>query len=525
MAANRAAPALKILPSRLFNSLNLYAPDHLGEPVNRIGKATRARFERRERNRKGRKRPFATTDLGRKVLGQIIPPLAEYIASGQRPPPQGLETVVRQHDKLPPDQLALIAVAALLNKIDTGWDPKDKSAQLKICLAIGNDLRDQLEMRRLLGECPAAHKYVERAKSRQRAIWRFRRLDWSQVDLARAGGWLLDCAVCFSDFFELDEKGFPRITPHHQAAVDRLREELIDAYPYYLPLLAPPPDWKSWRTHYERRIFATFVRDNHPDTVAEIKAAFADGSMRQHGVNAIQRVPFVINEAILPVVRRFALELAKADAGGGSFDEEMTSNLIKCDLGTAEFLAKRGRFWTPCNIDTRGRLYGLPHFSFQREDHVRSLFLFAEGEPINNELRWLEAAAAGHFGNRRTWEERSDWAIENRELIRAVASDPIGTFDRWREADDPFSFVAVCMELCAAEKDRNYITRFPVLVDGSCNGIQHLALMTRDEEAGRLVNLTDDTIQDLYSTVEDKVRERLRHLPTRRPNGGSAGVA
>src|SRR5262249_21479425 len=212
--------------------------------------------------------------------------------------------------QVPHDELALIAVAALLNKIDTGWDPRDKSARLKICLAIGNDLRDQLEMRRLLEECPAAHKYVERAKSRQRAIWRFRRLDWSQRDLTHAGGGLLDCAVCFSDFFELGERRFPRIPSQHHAAGGRLRGELIDAYPYYLPLLAPPPDWKGWRTHYERRISATFVRDSHPDTVAEIKAAFADGSMKQHvdGVNAIQRVPFVINEAMLPVVRAFALE-------------------------------------------------------------------------------------------------------------------------------------------------------------------------------------------------------------------------
>ena len=468
--------------------------------MNRIERATRARFERRERNRKGRKRPFVTTDLGRKVLGQIIPPLAAYVASKQRPPPQGLGRVVHQ---VPHDELALIAVAALLNKIDTGWNPKDKSARLKICLAIGNDLRDQLEMRRLLEECPAAHKYVEHAKSRQRAIWRFRRLDWLQSDLTRAGGWLLDCAMCAFDFFDLDEKGFPRIAHHHQAAVDRLREELIDAHPYYLPLLAPPPDWKGWRTHYERRISATFVRDSHPDTVAEIKAAFADGSMKQHvnGVNAIQRVPFVINEPMLPVVRTFALELAKAKAGGGFFDEEMTSNLIKRDLATADFLAKRGRFWMACNIDTRGRVYGLPHFNFQREDHVRSLFLFAEGEPIGDEIRWLEAAAAAHFGIKGTWKERSAWAANERELIRAVAADPIGTFDHWRKASDPFSFIAACMELSAAEKRRTYATRFPVLIDGSCNGVQHLALMTRDEGAGLLVNLAGEGIASTVMTM------------------------
>jgi hypothetical protein len=477
--------------------------------VNRIGKATRARFERRERNRKGRKRPFVTTDLGRSILGQIIPPLAEYIASDDAPrPPQGLETVVRQ---VPHDKLALVAVAALLNKIDTGWDRQDESARLKICLAIGNDLRDELEVRRLFEECPAAYKHVERAKSPQKAIWRFRRLDWSQAALARAGNWLLDCTEAL-DFFTLDEAGFPIIAPDHQEAVDRLREELIYKYPYYLPLLAPPSDWKGWRSRYENRIFATFVRANHPDTVKEVTAAFADGSMKQHvnGVNAIQRVPFVINEPMLPVVSTFAFELAKARAGSGFFDEEMTSNLIKRDVDTAEFLAKRGRFWTPCNIDTRGRVYGLPYFNFQREDHVRALFLFAEGEPIGNNIHWLEVAVTNHFGKKGTWGDRLAWAAKERELIRSVAADPIGTFDRWRKADDPFSFVAACMELAAAEKNRGYTTRFPVLLDGSCNGIQHLALMTRDEEAGRLVNLTDDTIQDLYSTVEDKVRERLK---------------
>src|SRR5262249_28382119 len=114
------------------------------------------------------------------------------------------------------------------------------------------------------------------------------------------------------------------------------------------------------------------------------------------------------------------------------------------------------------------------------------------------------------FGVKGTWDVRRTWAADNRELIRAVAADPIGTFDRWRKASDPFSFVAACMELSAAEKSRSYVTRFPVLLDGSCNGIQHLALMTRDWEAGRLVNLTDaDEIFDLYSTIEETVRARL----------------
>src|SRR5262249_23445738 len=159
------------------------------------------------------------------------------------------------------------------------------------------------------------------------------------------------------------------------------------------------------------------------------------------GVNAVQRVPFVINAPMLPVVRKFALELARAKAGGGFFDEEATSNLIKRDLDTAEFLAKQGKFWTPCNIDTRGRVYGLPYFTFQREDHVRSLFLFAKGDPIGGvaawngsrwetrpDVLWLEVAVTNHFGVKGTWDDRLKWPVKKRELIRKVAADPIGTF-------------------------------------------------------------------------------------------------
>src|SRR5262249_39674093 len=238
-------------------------------------------------------------------------------------------------------------------------------------------------------------------------------------------------------------------------------------------------------------------------TVEEIKAAFADGSMKEHvdGVNAIQRVPFVINERMLPVVRAFALELAKAKAGGGFFDEEATSNLIKCDLDTAEFLAKQGKFCTPCNIATRGRVYPLPHFNFQREDHVRSLFLFAEGEPIGDGINELALAAANRFGEKGTRDKRLAWVAKNRELIRSVAADPIGTFEDWRKADDPFSFVAACMELSVVEESPGRTTRLPVLIDGSCNGIQHLALMTRDERAGLLVNLTGENIAGAIMTM------------------------
>jgi len=42
-------------------------------------------------------------------------------------------------------------------------------------------------------------------------------------------------------------------------------------------------------------------------------------------------------------------------------------------------------------LDWRGRVYGVPSFNLQREDRVRALFMFADGEPISDEgLKWLQ---------------------------------------------------------------------------------------------------------------------------------------
>jgi DNA-directed RNA polymerase, mitochondrial len=498
---------------RYFNHLVHTYPGPLNEsdyPMKSMAAETRERHERRRFDRKGKRRPFVATDLGRNVTGRVLPVLIEYMASADARPPKGLETVVRQ---LPADELALIALSALLNKIDSGWDWNDESARAKISLGIGHDLRDQLEMHRLLTDDPKVHDRIMRADNRHRAIWKYRRLEWSEDDCARAGSWLLDCGTSL-DFFDLDEEGFPKIDDEHKQEVDRLREELIYSRPFYLPHLKPPPDWTGWRSEYEDRIGALFVRDAHPETVTAIEAAFVDGSMKEHvdGVNALQRVPFVINEAMLPLVRKFAYEQRVGEKKPGQSDKEMTAAAISRDLDTAKYLAKDGCFYTAHNLDFRGRAYPLPHFNHQREDYVRSLFLFADGEPIGNDTGWLEIAAANHHGERGTWRDRQQWALKERELIMLVAKDPIGTFDLWRKVSDPFSFVAAAIELHnATVHGRGYKTRFPVLLDGSCNGIQHLALMTRDEKAALLVNLTNgDKIYDLYSVVLAKVCARLK---------------
>ena len=101
------------------------------------------------------------------------------------------------------------------------------------------------------------------------------------------------------------------------------------------------------------------------------------------------------------------------------------------DISTAAVLTRDECFWVSVTIDFRGRLYGVPHFNFSRADHVRGLFLFADGEPIGEDgLRWLKAhVAARADGN--SWSlvkkpsnldlvARIAWTDENLELLRKI---------------------------------------------------------------------------------------------------------
>ena len=150
--------------------------------------------------------------------------------------------------------------------------------------------------------------------------------------------------------------------------------------------------------------------------------------------------------------------------------------LLLDDIAIAEALVGQ-RFWTPLNIDKRGRIFGVCNFWYGRQDYVRALFLFADGLPIEGAtveecgLHWLFIHAANCWGADKIANlARFDWVVSQYEtLIEPVAK---GRSDEWLKADQPFQFLAACIELVAAQEaqDRGgrYITHLPIGFDCSC---------------------------------------------------------
>ena len=150
---------------------------------------------------------------------------------------------------------------------------------------------------------------------------------------------------------------------------------MLRAEPVLLPHQSPPPDWIGWRAEYDNRLGANFVRDWRPETRAAITAAFEGEFEHARGVNNLQRVALVVDPVIVDLAERFAVELM------GNDDQSADARLVKDDIATARALDGQP-FWLTYNCDQRGRVYPIPHLNYEREDHVRAMFRFADGLPL-----------------------------------------------------------------------------------------------------------------------------------------------
>ncbi|KAI0979897.1 hypothetical protein GJ496_001939 [Pomphorhynchus laevis] len=183
-------------------------------------------------------------------------------------------------------------------------------------------------------------------------------------------------------------------------------------------------------------------------------------------------------------------------------------------LSIAHYLRNR-TFWFPHSLDFRGRAYAIPpHFNHLGNDVSRSLLLFARGKPLGKDgLRWLKI----HFVNltelKKTCstEERLHFADEIIDEIFDSALKPFDGRRFWQSSDKPWQTLACAMEIVKAiqaPSHEKYISHFPIHQDGSCNVLQHYAVLGRDLVGAKMVNLIPSPRpNDVYLAVAELVEE------------------
>lgn len=137
---------------------------------------------------------------------------------------------------------------------------------------------------------------------------------------------------------------------------------------------------------------------------------------------------------------------------------------------------------------------------------------------INAANNW--AGASGRPDGQKTdklpLNERVLWAMDNEEILLAYATSP-KVNQGWMDADKPWQFLSTCMEIKKARDWESmghdlytYPSNLVVYIDGSTNGSQHLAALTKDDITAPLVNLVPlDDPGDLYAYVASNVWEEI----------------
>ena len=455
-----------------------------------------------------------------------------------------------------------LAAAAIAVKItfDKVFSFKEKSNQAtKVCEAIGLAVEQECQMRYYEKAAPALLRYLKKkywhkSSGTQQKLTSiqtlFNRRDvkpwktWGSSNRIKLGGWLLDCIMQSSGWFDtnIQLQGRKRVqyvipTPAFLEIKDAVMRDAELFSPLAWPMLIEPNDWTNERCG---GYILNEVMRGH-DMVRRGDPTSIQGEKPLEFLNKIQKVAYRVNPftvwvaeeldrleravgKFLPIIHhdlppkpvdiaenaesRQEYKRACAEVHNLQAQEFRKSCRTRMTMEAVARFKERDKFYIPWSFDYRGRAYPIPAFlTPQDTDFGKSLLMFADPAPVDSRAEyWLAFQVATTFGkDKATLDERQAWVKENTHLIACVASDPIKHIHDWSEVSEPWQFLAACEEYyyCVLKRTRT-CTSLPVATDATCSGLQILAGLARDKNTAKLVNVVPSSEpQDAYKVVAE----------------------
>lgn len=343
--------------------------------------------------------------------------------------------------------------------------------------------------------------------------------------------------------------------------IDQIKAYVAVTMPVYGPCVEPPLPWGfrqvgGYHTEPMRRVSGSLI---HGSQMAREVSRETDMPIVYATANRLQNTAWKVNarilDAILAVGKEFSTKeiVSLADspkpekpswldkaATKETMTEEQAAEFKAWKRTVAEWHTERkllgtryGRFYAATRsavafrdypalhfvyfADSRGRFYPLTYgMNPQGSDLSKALLHFAKGLPLTDAVatRWFHVQGANKWGfDKATLDERMSWVLERSDLIQSFAADPVAN-SGWTEAGDPLQFLAWCFEYADYCRDpANFVSHLPISMDGSCNGLQNLSAMFRDEVGGRATNLINNAVMsDIYADVAKAATVRLKAM-------------
>ena len=218
-------------------------------------------------------------------------------------------------------------------------------------------------------------------------------------------------------------------------------------------------------------------------------------------VNKLQAVKF----RVAPCIIDAAYDILDNQHEYNSSDEDM--RMFKEIL---QFENKEVYFMV--TMDKRGRMYyrgGL--LSPQGTDFCKAAFQFAEGKVLGeNGIKAVALHTANVLGqDKLSINDRVKWVDDNMALLMLGINDHHDVREHFPKAD-VFQATVAIMEIQAImqlpEDDRiNFVSHLVCHQDGTCNGLQHMAAITKNRQTAISVNCVasthDDKPSDMYGII------------------------
>lgn len=471
-------------------------------------------------------------------------------------------TIHQYLSSVEPEAAAAIALKITFDKV---FSPKDRSNEIaNLITAIGQALEQECQLSWYESQDKDLYDRIKRdywhssCGTQQRAtVTRtlMNRHDyhwdaWGSVVRAKLGGWLLDCVLKATGWFDKhmvvrDKKRLTLIVPSLLFAMtkEELMKDALLFAPMAWPMLVPPRDWSPIKAG---GYLLNEVMHGH-EMVRRGDGGLVQGNTPLLFLNKLQKVGYCLNEFIvevaetlmerqykvgkfLPVIeiplpnkpwdiadnkearheyRRQAAEAMNQNAA--SFKRSCRTRMT---METVKLFKGKDKFFLPWSFDYRGRSYPIPAFlTPQDTDFGKSLLKFAEPAFMTEEAEgWIAFQVATTYGlDKATMKERQEWVAHNHNLISRVASDPLSHLGEWEVADEPWQFLAACEEYnaCVLECTRSW-TCLPIAIDATCSGLQILAGLAKDQSTAKLVNVVpSEQPQDAYKVVAEVAKTKL----------------
>lgn len=378
---------------------------------------------------------------------------------------------------------------------------------------------------------------------------------WSETDKLHLGMQLLHLFVEATGFITTEQIHRGKNNDPYEVVATKELMEWVEKknisgsvmQPELLPMIIPPVPWTSpWNGGYLKNSGQqSLVKTRNSVYLEDLNNI--EIPIVYSAINAVQATGWQVNSEVLMVAQELwnsGMEIGDTPAKRlkeeppkphdidtnvdakklwkRAVNEVKTENIRIASkiLQTAKTLAIAVKFkdepsiFFPHQLDFRGRLYPIPMFlNPQGPDIAKGMLRFSEGKSLETQeaADWLAIHGANCYGvDKVSYEERVAWIEQQEAHIRQSVENP---FDYlwWTKADSPWQFLSFCFEWYGyLNTGLDWVSRIPIALDGSCNGLQHFSAMLRDEVGGAAVNLMPSDIPaDIYQTVADKVTQEI----------------